>query len=36
MNMFTPFSVDEMLLQRYVNWTTNFRGLLLNEKMVQT
>ena len=25
--MLTLFSVDEMLLLRYVNWSTNFRGL---------
>ena len=24
--MFTSLSVDEMLLLRYVNWSTNFRG----------
>ena len=26
--MLTSFSVDEMLLQRYENWLTNFRGFL--------
>ena len=29
----TSLSVDEILLPRYVNWSTNFRGLLLKVEM---
>ena len=29
--MLTSLSVDEMLLLRYVNWSINFRGLLLKQ-----
>ena len=33
MRMLTSLSVDEILLPRYVNWSTNFRGLLFNDEM---
>ena len=33
MYMVTSLSVDEILLPRYVNGSTNFRGLLFNEQM---
>ena len=32
--MLTLLSIDEMLLPRYVNWSTNFRGLPLTVEMV--
>ena len=32
-NMLISLSVNEMLLPRYVNWSTNFRGLLLRVEM---
>ena len=32
--MLTLLSVDEILLLRYVNWSTNFRGLPLRVEMV--
>ena len=31
MHMLTSLSVDEILLPRYMNWTTNFRSLPFNE-----
>ena len=31
MNISTLLSVDEILLPRYMNWSTNFRDLLFNE-----
>ena len=31
--MLTPLSVDEILLLRYVNWSTNFRCLSLRVEM---
>ena len=31
--MLEPFSVDEILLPRYMNWSTNFKGLPFNEEM---
>ena len=31
--MLTPLSVDKILLLRYVNWSTNFRGLSLKLEM---
>ena len=31
MYMFISFSVDEIWLSRYMNWSTNFRGLPFNE-----
>ena len=34
--MLTSFSVAEMLLWRYVNWSSNFRGLPLKVKMVRS
>ena len=34
--MLTSFSVDEMLLPRYVNWSTNFRGLLHRVEMASS
>ena len=33
MRMLPSFSVDEILLLRYVNWSSNFRGLPLKVKM---
>ena len=33
MCMLTSLSVDKMLLQRYVNWSTNFRGFPLRREM---
>ena len=33
MHMLTSLSVDEILLARYVNWSTYFRGLPLDEEM---
>ena len=33
MHMLTLLSVDEILLLGYVNWSTNFRGLLFHEEM---
>ena len=33
MRMLTTYSVDEILLPSYVNWSTNFRGLSLKMKM---
>ena len=30
LHMLTSFSVDEILLPRYVNWSINFKGLPLN------
>ena len=33
MHMLILLSVDEILLLRYINWFTNFRGLLFNEKI---
>ena len=36
MQMVTLFSVDEILLPRYMNWSTNFRVWPFNEKMVQS
>ena len=30
--MLTPLLIDEILLPRYMNWSTNFRGLSFNEK----
>ena len=35
MRMLTSLSVDEIFLLRYVNWSTDFRGLLFNEQVVQ-
>ena len=32
--MLTSFSVDEMLLLKYANRSTNFRGFSLREKIV--
>ena len=32
-NMLTLLSVDEILLPRYVNWSTDSRGLLLKVEM---
>ena len=32
-HMVTLLCVDEILLPRYMNWSTNFRGLLFNERM---
>ena len=32
-HMLTSLSVDEILLMRYVNWSTNFRGLPLKVEM---
>ena len=34
MYIFTSLSVDKMLLLRYVNWSTNFRGFPLRVEMV--
>ena len=34
MHMLTLLSVDEILLPRYMNWSTNFRVFPFNEKMV--
>ena len=31
--MLTSLSVDEILLPRYINWFTNFRGFLFNMEM---
>ena len=33
-HMLMPFSVDKMLLLRYANFSTNFRGLLFKVEMV--
>ena len=33
LRMLTSLSVDEILLLRYMNWSTNFRGLILNVEM---
>ncbi len=33
MLLLTSLSVDEILLPRYMNFSTNFRGLSFNEKM---
>ena len=33
MHMFTSLSVDEILLLRYMNWSTSFRGWLFNVEM---
>ena len=33
-HMLTPLSVNEMLLPRYMNWSTNSRGLPLRVEMV--
>ena len=35
-DMLTPISVDEMLLPRYVNWSTNFRDLPLYLQMASS
>ena len=32
-HMLTSFSVDEILLPKYVNWSTNFRGLPFKVEM---
>ena len=32
-HVLTSFSVDEILLMSYMNWSTNFRGLPFNEGM---
>ena len=31
MSMLTSFSVDEILLPKYMNWSTNFRVFTFNE-----
>ena len=33
MHMSASLSVDEILLLKYMNWSTNFRGLQFNEEM---
>ena len=33
MHILTSLFVNEMLLLRYMNWSTNFRGLTFNEKI---
>ena len=33
MRVLTLISVDEILLLRYMNWSTNFRGLPFNGEM---
>ena len=32
----TPFSVDEVLLHRYINWSFDSRSLLLSEEMASS
>ena len=36
MHMLTSLSVDEILLSRYLNWSTNFRGLRLRVEMASS
>ena len=31
MRILTALSVDEILLSRYINWSTNFSGLLFDD-----
>ena len=33
MHILTPISADKILQLRYINWSTNFRGLPFNEEM---
>ena len=36
MCMLTSLSVDEILLQTYMNWFTNFRGMPFNEVLTSS